>query len=84
MFVSVVEINGGHAVDILKLFLDFQCRVVGDVGHHDVGGAVGDEVVVHHGQALACLGRVGQVGRDVILDLDPAGGDGAENQREYV
>ena len=84
MLVGVVKFNGGDTLDVLKPGLDVQRSIVGDVGHHDVGCAVGDEVVIHHGQALAGLGGVGQVGRDVVLDLDPARGDGTENQRKYV
>jgi RNA polymerase sporulation-specific sigma factor len=79
-----VYTDGGDTLDVLKPGLDVQRSIVGDVGHHDVGRAVGDEVVIHHGQALAGLGGVGQVGRDVVLDLDPARGDGTENQRKYV
>ena len=81
MLVGVVKFDGGDTLDVLKPGLDVQRSIVGDVGHHDVGRAVGDEVVIHHGQALA---GVGQVGRDVVLDLDPARRDGTENQRKYV
>ena len=81
MLVAVADSRGNVKADVDQPVVELPLNAKGKL---DVGGAVGDEVVVHHGQALACLGCVGQVGRDVILDLDPAGGDGAENQREYV
>ena len=79
-----IKFHGIHAVDVLNDLLQVQRGVVADVGHHDARRAVGDEVVVHHGQTLAGFGGVGQVGGDVIFHLDPAGGYRAENQRKYV
>ena len=81
---GLVELDGVHAVDILELFFQLDGLVVGDVGHHDAGRAVGGEIVIHHGQALARLGRIRQIGGDIVLYLDPARGNGAENQRKDV
>ena len=42
-----------------------------DVGHHDVGRAVGRELLVHDVKAHAGLRGLGQVGGHIGLDLDP-------------
>ena len=56
-----------------------------DVGHHDIGRAVGRELLVHDVERLLRLGIRRQVVRQVALDLDPVAGKGGEyeqNDRE--
>ena len=54
----------------------------GDVGRHHLRRAVGDELLVHHGQCLLGLGVIRQVIRQVVLHLHPAAGDGGEKQAD--
>ena len=57
-----------------------------DVGHHDVGRAVGRELLVHDVKAHAGLRGLGQVGGHVGLDLDPPHRehreDGSQNDKQ--
>ena len=84
MLGGIVKLHAGDTLNVFHLLLDFKGGVIGDVGNHNVGRAVGDKVVIHHGQALPGFRCVGQVGCNIVLNLDPAGGNGAENQRKYV
>ena len=57
-----------------------------DVGHHDIGRAVGRELLVHDVEAHAGLRGLGQVGGHVGLDLDPPHRehreDGSQNDKQ--
>ena len=57
-----------------------------DVGHHDIGRAVGRELLIHDVEAHAGLRGLGQVGGHVGLDLDPPHRehreDGSQNDKQ--
>ncbi len=75
----LAEGGGGHAVDAFELVGQVRADVIGRVRNHDAGGAVGDQLIVHDGQALPRLGVGGQVVGQVVADLDPPAGNRAED-----
>ena len=89
---EVVVVRGGlvvvhalHTLDLLDLRLQRSGLLGCDVGHHDLGRAIGRELLVHDGERLLRLGIRRQVVRQVALDLDPVAGKGGEyeqNDRE--
>ena len=80
----ILELYAVHAVHIFDLVGQVQRHIIGDVVHHHLRRAVGDKVVVHHGQALPGLGVIGQIGGDVVFHLHPALGHYAKHNGENV
>ena len=63
-------------------FIGIGLRLIGgDVPDHHLGCGVGDEFLFHDGQSLPGLRILGQIERDIIFYLYPAGGDHREDQR---
>ena len=84
MIGGVVEGDHADPFHILDLLRQFLRRFVGDVGHHDLGGGEGGEVVVHRHDALTGFRVLGQVGGDVVFHIHPSGGKRTENHGKYV
>ena len=85
---KVIVVSGGliivhalHALDLFDLRLERGGLLGCDVGDHDLGRAVGDELLVHDIQGLLRLGIGGQVIGQVALDLDPVAGKDGKNQQ---
>ena len=71
-----------HTFDTLygpNLFGQGVRPVKGDVVYQDPAGAEGDELRIHHGEALAGLCGIGQIAGQIIVDRHPAAGKGAED-----
>ena len=82
---GLVVVHALHALDLLDLGLERGGLLWCDVGHHDLGRAIGRELLVHDVERLLRLGIRRQVVRQVALDLDPVAGKGGEyeqNDRE--
>ena len=75
----LAEGGAGHAVDAFDLVGQVRADIIGRVCDHDAGGAVSRQLVVHDGQAPARLGTGGEVIGQVVADLDPPAGNGAED-----
>ena len=85
---EVVVVRGGlvvvhalHALDLLDLRLQRSGLLGRDVGHHDLGRAVGGELLVHDGERLLCLRATRQIIRQVAFHLDPVAGKDGENEQ---
>ena len=79
---GVVEGDALHALDLLEILKQRFGLRVGDVGHHQVRRAVGDELLLHHLQALLGLGARRQVGGQVVLYFHPAAGEEGEDHED--
>ena len=80
----VAKGDGGYAVNGRKFGCQVRCHIVGHVGQHDPGCAVGDEFIFHNGKPLAGFGVFRQVLCQVIADLDPSLGEQREDQGAEV
>ena len=71
----LVEVHALHALDRLDLVADLLCVVVGDIGDHDLGCTKCRELLIHQIQTHSGGAAVGQILRQVVLDLDPRAGE---------
>ena len=78
----VVKGDALHAVDPFELFKKGLRLLVGEVCRHELGRAVGDELLLHHVQALLRRGARGQIGRQIILYLDPIAGEEGKDHED--
>ena len=55
-----------------------------DIGHHDLGGAEGGELLLHQIKAAPCLRVAGQISGQIILDLNPVFREDGKDQSNDV
>ena len=77
---GVVKGHLRHPLHPLQPFGQGGGGVVGHVGHHHVGGAQGDKLLLHQGQAPPGLGFRRQIGGDVVVDLHLIDGSPAKDE----
>ena len=81
---GIVKGHPGDAVQVCDLVRQGLCPLLGHIGNHNPGRAVGDEIVIHDGQAPPGLRLLRQIGGDVIFHLDPVPGEQAEHQCHHI
>ena len=79
---GLVEIHALDALDVRQGIPQGLRLGVGDVRHHDLGGAVGGELRFHQVQGQLGLGVFRQAVGEVILHLHPAPGEDGEDQAD--
>mgnify|MGYP007121522022 CR=1 FL=1 len=79
MVCCVIEFHALHAVQLQELRLHPTGLLQRNVGHHQIRGTEGGELLLHHIQSLAGGGVDGQIGGEIVLYLHPVPG----KQREY-
>ena len=82
MLVRLVVADHLHALDVRDLVAQRRSLRGRDVRDHHLRRAVGDKLVIHDGKRFLGLGVLGQVGREVALDLDPVAGKRREDQQD--
>ena len=87
---AVVKFYGFHALQLAQAVLQLQGFLIGNVGHHDLGGAEGGKLPLHQVKPLPGLRIVRQVGGNIVADPDPVPGKGTEygrggkDEKEYI
>ena len=79
MLGGVVKGYALHTCDLLELLKQPLRLFIGDIGYHQICGAVGDKLLFHHLQTLLGLGIRGQVGGQIVFHFDPVAGDEGES-----
>ena len=77
---ALVKLDQDHILYLGKLPGQGFGILEADVLHHDLGGAVGDELLLHDGQALLGFGVLRQIGGDILFHLDPSQGEHREHE----
>ena len=79
-------VKGGLGDALYAFYFFFQHFSVrkGNIGHHDPGGAVGDEFLIHDGKPLSGFGFFRQICGNVVFNIDPAGGEKTEDKCKDV
>ena len=84
VILCVVKYGVSDAINLLQLFGKLFALLIGNVGNHDPGSTIGDKLVIHDRQSLPGLGRIRQVGCDIIFNLDPSICDNTENNGKNI
>ena len=79
MLACIVKIHTLHAIHAFDRIAKRLGLFIGEVGRHDLGGAVSNELLLHQIQALFRAGSGGEICRQVVFHLDPVARENREN-----
>ena len=71
MAAAVVKLHGLDPIGILDSPAKLLCLLIGDILHHDIGGAEGGKFLLHQLQTLTGLGVLREIIGQTVVYLHP-------------